>query len=165
VDEIAARRVGYQVYLKERKERPEQGDTVFYCYKGQRPDPSAQSVPVQKPNPSQAVPQPSPKPTWRETRDWQEVLRLPKEEFKQVGLMCRCGGESRGYGSTNDFSECPLWEFKKRIMEEVVKQGGPSDRFVFEKAQRKNQKSQWPQMTRATADQTKVGSTYIRMKV
>jgi hypothetical protein len=43
VEEIAARHVGCQVYLKERKERPQIRDTVFYCYKGSKspPKPSA----------------------------------------------------------------------------------------------------------------------------
>jgi hypothetical protein len=33
VEEIAAKRVGFPIYLKERKERPGNRDTVFYCYR------------------------------------------------------------------------------------------------------------------------------------
>jgi hypothetical protein len=37
VEEIVAKHVGYQVYLKERKVRLEEGDTVFYCYRKKAP--------------------------------------------------------------------------------------------------------------------------------
>jgi hypothetical protein len=39
VEEIAARHVGYPVYLKERKVRPTERDTMFYCYKERQTEP------------------------------------------------------------------------------------------------------------------------------
>jgi hypothetical protein len=51
VEEIAAKRVGYQVFLKRREVRPEERDTVFYCYKGSKPESPIPSAVPAKPHP------------------------------------------------------------------------------------------------------------------
>jgi hypothetical protein len=137
-EEIAAKHVGYQVYLDSRRPRPDQRDTYFCCFKGQRPTVRPPTFADLLAQHTQTTPQPVPKQRWQSTTNWKDVLELPKEDLRIVDLKVITNSRWDAWSSL-DFSELETGQILPKIRQlarESTECLNPEGKFNLRVAQR-----------------------------